>query len=210
MTQHSAPPAIGVPAKHKPGQWVQTERKAHEEWASLSMRKPVAGALLHKLVANMGHQNAVIVSQKVMAQLLGVSERTIRRAVSDLAAEQWIQVIRLGRGKEAAYIVNDRVAWGQPRDELRLSVFSATVIADAEDQDPVALSAEPLRRIPTLYPGERQLPTGPGLQPPSQPMLDGMEPDLPALPVVLSQPDSQMSLAMLSDEPQSRLRQSPP
>ena len=44
-----------------------------------------------------------------------------------------------------------------------------------------ALDPAPLRRIPTLYPGERQLPGGPGLPPVSQPFFDGMEPDLPAL-----------------------------
>jgi hypothetical protein len=86
-----------------------------------------------------------------------------------------------GPGTVAAYVVNDRVAWGQPRDQLRLSVFSATVVADAEDQDPLTLESADLRRIPSLFPGERQLPTGPGAEPPSQPTLGGMEPDLPAL-----------------------------
>ena len=38
-----------------------------------------------------------------------------------------------------------------------------------------------LRRIPTLYPGEMQLPSGPGDTPPSQPSIPGMEPDLPSL-----------------------------
>lgn len=145
----------------------------------LSLRKPVAGALLHKLCAQMGHQNAVIVSQKVLAQMLGVSERTIRRAVSDLVEDHWIQVVRIGKGREAAYVVNDRVAWGQSRDQLRLSVFSATVVADASDQDAQTLAAGDLRRIPTLYPGEKQIPAGEGLPPPSQPMLEGFEPELP-------------------------------
>ena len=40
---------------------------------------------------------------------------------------------------------------------------------------------EALRRLPRLYPGEEQLPGGPGLPPVSQPFLDGMEPSLPAL-----------------------------
>jgi len=31
-----------------------------------------------------------------------------------------------------------------------------------------------------MYPGERQLPIGDGLPPPSQPLIPGMEPDLPA------------------------------
>ena len=180
MTQKSAPPDIGVPAT-KSGQWVQTERKAHEAWAMLGLRKPIAGAVLHKLVAQMGHQNAVVIPQKVLAQLLGVHERSIRRAIADLVEEKWIQVVRLGKGKEAAYLVNDRVAWGQKRSELCLSSFSATIIADASDQDEKTLSAAPLRRIPTLYPGERQLPTGPGGDPPSQPSIPGLEPDLPAL-----------------------------
>mgnify|MGYP005857149437 CR=1 FL=1 len=182
MTRMTAPPdKIGVPAHHKTGRWVQTERKAHEAWAGLIARKPRAAMLLHHLVAQMGHQNAVVVSQKTLAKLLGVNERTVRRAVTDLVEERWIQVVRLGRGKEAAYVVNDRVAWGQPRDELRLSVFSAAVVADFDDQDEALLGHGELRRIPTLYPGEQQLPTGPGEELLSQPAIPGMEPDLPAL-----------------------------
>jgi hypothetical protein len=62
-----------------------------------------------------------------------------------------------------------------------LSVFSATVVADAADQDPLTLEPSDLRRIPTLYPGERQIPIGPGEDPPAQPCIPGMDPDLPAL-----------------------------
>jgi DNA-binding transcriptional MocR family regulator len=182
MKPSSTPPEIGTPAKNKPGQWVQTERKAHEAWAGLIARKPRAAELLHHLVAQMGHQNAVVVPQKVLAKLMGRSIDTVQRALRDLEAERWIQVVKMnGPGTVAAYVVNDKVAWGQPRDQLRLSVFSATVVADAEDQGPLTLEHGELRRIPTLYPGERQLPSGPGAEPPSQPALDGMEPDLPAV-----------------------------
>lgn len=178
----TTPPSIGVPAGNKPGQWVQTERKAHEAWANLIARKPSAAMLLHHLVAQMGHQNAVVVPQKVLAKLMGRSIDTVQRAIRDLEAERWIQVVKMnGPGTVAAYVINDRVAWGQPRDQLRLSVFSATVVADAEDQDPLTLEHSDLRRIPTLYPGERQLPTGPGEEPPSQPSIEGLEPDLPAI-----------------------------
>lgn len=177
-----APPQIGVQTNHKPGQWVQTERKAHEAWAGLISRKPRAAELLHHLVAQMGHQNAVVVPQKVLAKMMGRSIDTVQRALRDLEAEHWIQIVKMnGPGTVAAYVVNDRVAWGQPRDQLRLSVFSATVVADAEDQDPLTLEHGDLRRIPTLYPGERQLPSGPGEDPPSQPTIPGMEVDLPAL-----------------------------
>lgn len=182
MQRNSAPPAIGTPAESKIGKWVQTERKAHEAWAGLIARKPRAAMLLHHLVAQMGTQNAVVVSQKTLAKLMGVTDRTVRSAVADLIAERWIQVVQLnGPGTVSAYVVNDRVAWGQSREHLRTSVFSATVIADIEDQGPVTLDSAELRKIPTLYPGERQLPAGPGEDPPSQPNIDGLEPDLPAL-----------------------------
>src|SRR6218665_3974292 len=173
MQRLSAPPEIGKPAKNRPGQWVQTERKTHEAWARLVLRKPRAAAL--------GHQNAVVIPQTVLAKLMGCSVDTVQRAVRDLVAEQWISMVRLGRGKEAAYVVNDRVAWGERRDKLHLSAFSDTVVADFDDQDEGLLGHGDLRRLPTLYPGELQLPTGPGETPPSQPHLDGMEPDLPAI-----------------------------
>ncbi len=174
---------IGTPAKIKTGHWVQTERKTHEAWGRLIARKPRAAALAHFLVAQMGHQNAVVVSQTILAKMMGCSVETVKRAVRDLVAENWIQVVRIGKGKEAAYVVNDRVAWGQSRDQLRLSVFSATVIADFDDQEESMLGSADLRRIPTIYPGERQLPSGVGEDPPSQPSFDGLEPDLPQLEV---------------------------
>lgn len=178
------PPLIGKPAKNKPGQWVQTERKAHEAWANLIGRKPRAAALMHHLVSRMEHQNAVVVSQKTLAKIMGSSLDTVKRALRDLEAEHWIQVVKMnGPGTVAAYVVNDRVAWGQPRDQLRLSVFSATVIADVDDQDPLTLEPIELRRIPVLFSGERQLPTGLGEEPPTQPSLGGLEPDLPELHV---------------------------
>ena len=160
--------------------WVQTERAAHEAWAGLIARKPRAAQLLHHFVAIMGERNAVVISQKTLAKMLGVTDRTVRSAIADLVAERWISVVKLnGPGTVSAYVVNDRVAWAERRHNLPLSVFSATVVADKADQDAALLGHGELRRIPTLYPGEQQLPTGPGEDPPSQPALDGLEPDLP-------------------------------
>jgi len=178
MKRDSSPPEVGQQV-YKSGQWVQTDRAAHEAWGKMMASKPTAGALLHILVAKMGQQNAVVVSQKVLAELLGVTDRTIRNALADLSAGNWIQVVRIGKGREAAYVINDRVAWGQPRHQLPLSLFSATIVADARDQDETALSGPELRRIPMLYAGERQLPAGPGEPPPVQEQLEGIEHELP-------------------------------
>lgn len=173
------PQKIGTPVSHNFGKWVQTERKAHEAWAALIRHKPRAAELLHIFVAHMGNQNAVVIPQAALAKIMCRSVDTVQRAIKDLVADQWISVVRLGRGKEAAYVVNDRVAWGQARDQLRLSVFSAAVVADFADQDDSLLGSGDLRKIPTLYSGERQLPSGNGESPPSQPFIDGLEPDLP-------------------------------
>jgi hypothetical protein len=181
MTTSPLTTDIGLSAKHRNGNWVQTERKAHEAWANLILKKPNAAALLHHLVAQMGYQNAVVISQSTLGKLVGVHERTIRRAVSDLVNDQWIQVIRIGKGRESAYVVNSCVAWGQSRDQLCLSKFSAVVVADLDDQDKKKITHYDLKKIPTLYSNEHQLPTGDGLAPPSQPSLDGLEPDLPQI-----------------------------
>ena len=175
------PEDIGHPHPTRWSAFVQTEREAHEAWVHLIRKKPRAAMVMHKLVANMGSQNAVVVSQRTLAKMLEIHERTVRRAIRDLEEGRWIQVVKIGAGREAAYVINDRVAWAQRRgSRLHVSLFSAQIIADADDQTEKTLESQaPLRRIPVLYPGERQVPHGPGEDPPSQAILEGMEPDLP-------------------------------
>lgn len=171
-----------LPVTPPSGTWVQTDRATHEAWARMSVKSPRASALLHLLVARIGQNNAVVASQTVLAKLMGCNRRTIVRAIQDLAEGKWIEVRQIGdRGTVNAYVINDRVAWHGPREGLRYSLFSATVIVAEEEQPDRELlgQQEPLVKIPRLFPGERQLPNGPGLEPPSQPFLNGMEPDLP-------------------------------
>lgn len=164
---------IGVSANSKTGTWVQTERKGHEAWALLAVKKPRASALMHILVSKMGSRNAVVVPQKLLAKMLGTHERTIQRGIADLVAGKWIQVVRLnGAGTVCAYVVNDKIAWGQPRNQLCTSSFSATVIADFDEQTGSTTEAGELRKIPMLYPGERQLPIGDGASDVDLPSLE--------------------------------------
>jgi hypothetical protein len=145
------------------------------------MKSPRAAALMHQLVARMGHQNAVVISQKTLSKLLGCNTRTIQRAVSDLVAECWIQAVSLGGGGTInAYVVNSSIAWGQKRDDLpRLSTFNAVIIADEEDQDAITLASSLLRKLPIIFSGERQLPFGAGEPAPFEPPFESMLPDLP-------------------------------
>lgn len=174
---------IGHYVDSSPKTWVQTERAAHEAWGLLALNSPRAAGLLHHLVANMGHQNAIVINQKTLAKIMRCTVRTVQRAIDDLVADHWIQSVSLGgAGTVNAYVVNDQVAWGESRDSMpRVSTFSARVVADIDDQSEHTLARSQLRRIPILYPNEAQLPSGPGGAPPSQPAIPGMEPDLPAL-----------------------------
>lgn len=139
---------------------------------------------MHLLVARVGEHNAVVVSQETLANLMGRSRRTVIRAAADLAAANWIEIRQIGKaGTVNAYIINDRVAWVGPREGIRHSLFSAAVIVSSDEQPdtPELGQQKPLRRLPSLFRNERQLPSGDGLPPPSEPSLPGMEPDLPSL-----------------------------
>src|SRR3546814_10538206 len=63
---------------------------------------------------------------------------------------------------------------------------------------------KPLRLLPPI--GERQLPHGDGLPPPSQPFLDGIEPDLPATEQQNLDPAMQEELSQLVIGLGNRLR----
>ena len=183
----------GLPEKKQRGQWVQTERAAHEAWATLTATAPKAAQLMHILTARVGEHNAVVVSQRTLSELMKCSRRTVQRAVDALVQNRWIEVRQIGdNGTVNAHILNDRVVWSGPRDGIRFSLFSATVIiSDEEQPDREELDRqEPLQKLPLL--SENQLPTGPGLPPPSQPFLHGMEPELPASGESSSRPSAEI------------------
>ncbi len=162
--------------------WVQTERSAHEAWGRLTVTSPRAAALMHHLVAHMDQSAAVVASHATLAGITGMSASTIKRAIADLKQGNWIQVIQLGgKGGALAFVVNSRVGWATSRNMLHLATFSAKVIAIGDEQESDYLEGPELHRLPVLMHGERQLPSGPGEGPPSQPSIPGMEPDLPAL-----------------------------
>ncbi len=169
-------------AAPRPGSWVQTDRAAHEAWAQLAVRSPKAAALLHILAARVGPHNAVVASHGTLAEIMGCSKETIKRALKELKIGSWIEIGQIGAtGTANAYILNSHVVWSGPREGLRNALFSATVILSSSEQADVdALDRRaPLKPLPRMY--EHQLPTGPGLDPPSEPALPGLEPKLPTV-----------------------------
>lgn len=165
--------------KHR-GTWVQTERSAHEAWDSLINKHPAAARLMHRLVANMDRRGAVVISQKLLAEMMGVHRNTIGKAVKVLTEDNWIDTVQIGgqKGGVKAYLVNRRVAWADKRENQKYAIFDARVIASVSEQTENPRTDD-LKQLPRA--GEFQLPTGTGLAPPSQPILPDCEPDLPAI-----------------------------
>src|SRR3546814_20120191 len=93
--------------RQPPGHWVQTERAAHEAWASLIEKAPKAAQLMHILTARVGEHHAVVVSQKTLAALMNCSRRTVTRSV-DVFAEDRSDV--RGVGEACGSTVNLRWA----------------------------------------------------------------------------------------------------
>lgn len=177
------PPSVQMAVPPSSGEWLQVPRLAIEKWAELMLENPRAAAVLGKILSRMGRHNALVVSQKTLAELCNCTDRTIRTAIKVLKERGYLEVRQIGpTGTACAYVVNSRVAWSGKRDGIRYALFEAAVLvsdADQPDRDEIGM-LPPLESIPALYRGEQQLPVGDGLPPPSQPALPGMEPDLPA------------------------------
>jgi hypothetical protein len=153
--------SVGRAVVPKRQTFVQIEREALIEWANFTQKNPTASALLQRLISLMDKQGAVAVSHKILAKLCRCTDRTIRRAIEELEKGNWIQVVKLGvAGTVNAYVINSRVAWCDLRDNKKMAIFSARIVADVEEQDERTLSNEKLRRIPMIHPPEEALPSG--------------------------------------------------
>lgn len=128
----------------------QTDIDAHAAWAILTRDYPMAAALLHLLVVFANKQNAVVVSQAVLAKELGRSKRSIIRALNVLIEGRWIEKRQIGAmGAVNAYVLNARVCWKDARSHRGLAALTAQVWLDQEEQpDKEELgSQKPLRRV---------------------------------------------------------------
>src|SRR3546814_20094015 len=119
------------------GTWVQTDRAAHERWAQLAIANPRASSVLHVLVAQMGRHSAIVASQTTLAKAAHCTLPTLKRALSILREQGWIEVRPIGpTGTAWPYVINDRVAWKGTRDGIRYHLFSQAVfIADHAQQE---------------------------------------------------------------------------
>ena len=135
--------------------WLQVDKKVGNELQKLAVKHPAAMGTLMYLITNMGRNNALAVSQAVMAKKIGVKVLAVNRAIRLLDEHRFIEIVKVGN--LCVYRVNTRVAWQGNRGE-RFAYFMADVIAFEGEQGGDSLdNLEPLKRVPVLDDGERYL-----------------------------------------------------
>jgi hypothetical protein len=149
-------------------QFAQTDVVTHQQWAKLTRKQPLASAVLHILVVLSNKQNAVVVSQKVLADHLDCHVRSIVRALKALTEGRWIEVRQIGStGTVNAYIINSRVSWKAARKSRGLAALTANVVlSGAEQPDRDELGHQPpLRKIdPSMFEATAPIPMVDGQQ----------------------------------------------
>lgn len=160
-----------VPLGEKPATygWLQFEKKATRELQKLAISTPAAMGTLMYMINRMSRSNALVVSQKAIADELGITRESVNRAIKHLVTHNFIQAIKAGGS--SVYVVNSRVAWQGERG-ARYAAFGADVIALESEQTGEIDNLPPLKAVPKLHEGERLLVGNEQLDPPDQGELD--------------------------------------
>ena len=83
--------------------------KGPQELQKLAIRFPAAMGTLMYMVNRMSRSNALVVSQRAIAEDLGITRESVNRAVKHLVDHNFVQVIKAAGA--SVYVVNARVAW---------------------------------------------------------------------------------------------------
>ena len=155
--------------------FAMVEKTALANLVELMMEDMNAARIVVSLIRLMepGGAGVVVISNKSLQELLGVSESTVARALRKLIAGKWVHRMRIGGAYAIA--VNKSVAWVGSRGQMNHAVFGATVVASRAEQDEAGLCQDELRQIPMANIGEDVLPYGEEPMPPSQRIIPGAE-----------------------------------
>jgi hypothetical protein len=161
--------------------FVQVTRGYISEMRSLGKRSPLAHSMLWLLIERMNKTNAIVISQKAMAELLDAHKGSISRAAKMLSDERWVQVVKIGTSN--AYVVNSQVIWrANNRNGKRYTVFNAEVIAsESEQSDLAAWDNMELRHVPVISKSEKVVQGNEDLPPPDQREIDTGLSDIPRM-----------------------------
>lgn len=121
--------------KAKGSRFVQVDTKALMKQAA-TFNTLTQFHLWNYFIDKMGSQsNALMVSQSTIAGILNVSVKTVQRAITRLEELQYIQVLKVQNGN--CYVINSDIAWKTGRDKKTRAIFSATIVAEWDEQEAV-------------------------------------------------------------------------
>jgi len=167
------------PLKKDTADFVQITRGYLSDMRALADKSPVAVKVLLFLTERMTRQNAIVVSQNTLAEILKCSRVSVSRAVNLLRDQNWIQLVKIGSTN--GYLVNSRVAW-RTHQNKRYGHFSADVVVSETEQTQSVeeLKNQQLKDIPSVKIGEQPISDNADLPPPDQKEL--FEPDFETIP----------------------------
>jgi hypothetical protein len=162
-----------LPEERKNLNFVQFSRGAMRQHRELIRKSPLAAEILDFMVESMDRSNILVCSYKVLEEITGYKRRSIAYAVKILKDDLWIQAIKIGN--VTAYAVNSAAFWTTHANSKSYSIFHATVIAAASEQEQTLeqLQNVKLKRVPVWdRKNERPVLDDERLDPPDQQDLD--------------------------------------
>lgn len=112
--------------------WTQYNNEHTKEMMFLALKHPKAHAILLFLVDQMDTYNAVMCSNKVLQEILGVSRQTISASIKVLKDNGFIAVLKSGTSN--VYAINDSVYWKSWGNKKQYSKFPANVVLALSEQ----------------------------------------------------------------------------
>ncbi len=114
--------------------FIQVYEKGFDRISSLIAKNPSAARLYVFLAEHIEPgTGAVVASQELLAEELGVSDRTIRRLSKVLEEEEAIIRIRLGAGSIYAYCLDPAEVWKSWNTTKKYAAFNTKTLARHKD-----------------------------------------------------------------------------
>lgn len=111
--------------------FVQFYRGYMDELPKLARSNATAFDLFILLTKHMDGTNALCVSNVALSELMGITTRTVQRAVKYLKDNGWIDVLKSGTAN--VYIVNPDVAWTSYDNQKKYCKFNSTVLLSSSE-----------------------------------------------------------------------------
>ena len=137
--------------------FAQLDQDSLMKLADLARDNPKAASVMLAILAKVGDECVLVVSQATLAKLCKCSVPTVKRAIADLVAEDWIVAVIIGSGlaTSLAYFIRSRVDT-DTRENLEYVDFNARVLISGEDNP--YLKKNLLSQIGHLESGETVIP----------------------------------------------------